>query len=109
MSESELTVYNIQILSGIAKVQECINIDILLRVKLSFEGLAIPLPEYIRNSANCKVTSLDMLTNLPNYCGNLLVRMMVVISKSYKSYLILLTTILKEDQSTRITHSNSLY
>ena len=70
MSESELTVYNIQILSGIAKVQECINIDSLLRVKLSFEGLAIPLPEYIRNSANCKVTSLDMLTNLPNYCRN---------------------------------------
>ena len=51
-------------------MQECINIDNVLRVKLSFEGLPIPLPEYIRNSANCKLTSLDLLTNLPIYCRN---------------------------------------
>ena len=55
LSESDLTVYNVQILSGIAKVQECINIDSVLRVKLSFEELPIPLPEYILNSANCKL------------------------------------------------------
>ena len=70
LSEGDLTVYKIQVHSGIAKVQECINIDSELRVKLSFEGLPIPLPEYIRNSANCKLTSLDMLTNLLNYCRN---------------------------------------
>ena len=43
LSESDLTVYNKQILSGIGKVQECINIDSVLRVNLSFEELPIPL------------------------------------------------------------------
>ena len=47
------------------KVKECIHIDNELQVYLSFEGLPIPLPEYIKNSAHYKLISLDMLTNLP--------------------------------------------
>ena len=39
-------------------------------IKLSFESSPVPLPEFITNSANCKITSLDMLINLPNYCKN---------------------------------------
>ena len=70
MTDFGLTAYRIQIDSGIAKVKECIYIDNELHVKLSFEGLPIPLPEYITNSARCKLTSLDMLTNLPHFCKN---------------------------------------
>lgn len=69
-SDSGVTAYKIHIHSGIAKVQECIHIENELRVKLSLEGLPIPLPEYIRIVTNCKLTSLDILTNLPNYCTN---------------------------------------
>ena len=39
LSESALTTHDIQIYSGNAKVQECINIDNELPVKLSFESL----------------------------------------------------------------------
>ena len=41
-----------------------------LHVKLSYEGSPVPLPEYISSSKGSKITSLDMLTNLPNYIIN---------------------------------------
>ena len=50
---------------------ECININSDLHVKLSFKGFPIPLPDYISNSKGSKISNLDMLTNLPNYCRNI--------------------------------------
>ena len=50
---------------------ECINISSDLHVKLSFERFPIPLPNYISNSKGPKISNLDMLTNLPNYCRNI--------------------------------------
>ena len=51
-------------------MKECIHITSKLHVKLIFQSSSIPLPDYITKSANSKITSLDMLTNLPNYCRN---------------------------------------
>ena len=51
-------------------VQECVHVTNDLHVVLSFESSPIPLPDYITTAAGCKLTSLDMLTNLPNYCRN---------------------------------------
>lgn len=56
--------------SGIAQVRECIHITSDLHVKLSYQSSPIPLPDYIAKSAASKITSLDMLTNLSNYCRN---------------------------------------
>ena len=70
ITESGVTTYRVEINSGIAQVKECIHITSDLHVKLSFQSSSIPLPDYIAKSANSKITSLDMLTNLPNYCRN---------------------------------------
>ena len=56
--------------SGIATVKECIHIDGNLNVKLSYEGSPLPLPNYIDQAEGSRLTSLDMLTNLPVYCKN---------------------------------------
>ena len=70
ITESGVTAYRVEINSGIAQVKECIHITSDLHVKLSFQSCPIPLPDYIAKSVNSKITSLDMLTNLPNYCRN---------------------------------------
>ena len=70
-TETDLTIYRVEIQSGVATVMECINISSDLHVKLSFEGFPIPLPNYISNSKGSKISNLDMLTNLPNYCRNI--------------------------------------
>ena len=70
-TEAYLTIYRVEIQSGVAIVMECINISSDLYVKLSFEGFPLPLPEYISNSKVSKIRNLDMLTNLPNYCRNI--------------------------------------
>ena len=70
ISEFGVTVYRVKIDSGIAVVQECVHITNDLHVVLNFESSLIPLPDYISTAAGCKLTSLYMLTNLPNYCRN---------------------------------------
>ena len=70
-TETDLTIYQVEIQSGVATVMQCINISSDLHVKLSFEGFPIPLPIYISNSKGSKISNLDMLTNLPNYCRNI--------------------------------------
>ena len=67
LTETNFTVYRIDIQSGIAQVKECIDISSALHVKLSYEGCPVPLPEYISSSKGSKITSLDILINLPNY------------------------------------------
>ena len=67
-SADSITSYRVVICSGIAIVKECIHIDSNLTVKLSYEGCNIPLPSYIARAEGSKLTSLDMLTNLPVYC-----------------------------------------
>ena len=70
-TDADLTIDHVEIRSGVAIVMECINISSDLHVKLSFEGLPVPLPDYISNSKGSKIRNLDMLTNLPNYCRNI--------------------------------------
>ena len=70
VSEFGVTAYRVKIDSGIAVVQVCVHVTNDLHVVLSFESSPIPLPDYISTAAGCKLTSLDMLTNLPNYCRN---------------------------------------
>ena len=70
VSEFGITAYRVKIDSGIAVVQECVHVTNDLHVILSFESSSIPLPDYISTAAGCKLNSLDMLTNLPNYCRN---------------------------------------
>ena len=56
--------------SGIVVVKECIYIDQNFNLQLIYEGIPLPVPAYIRQSPFCQVRSLEMLTNLPNYCRN---------------------------------------
>ena len=70
VSDNSVTTYRVVISSGIATVKECIHIDGKLNVKLSYEGSPIPLPSYIDRAEGSRLTSLDMLTNLPVYCKN---------------------------------------
>ena len=70
VSNNSVTTYRIVISSGIATVKECIHIDGDLNVKLSYEGSPLPLPNYIDRAEGSRLTSLDMLTNLPVYCKN---------------------------------------
>ena len=67
-SSDSITSYRVVICSGIAIVKESIHTDSNLTVKLSYEGCNIPLSSYIALAEGSKLTSLDMLTNLPVYC-----------------------------------------
>ena len=66
--DSHVTAYCVELESGIISVKECIYVDQSFHVQLSYDGIPLPLPEYIRQSPFYKVRSLNMLTNLPNYC-----------------------------------------
>ena len=46
----------------------CISID--LKVTLSYEGMPIPLPEWLRTAKSCKITRVSQLLNLPPYIQN---------------------------------------
>ena len=70
VSNNNITTYRIVICSGIATVKECIHIDDNLNFKLSYEGCHIPLPNYIDRAEGSRLTSLDMLTNLPVHFRN---------------------------------------
>ena len=56
--------------SWVATVKECVHDDSNLHVKLIYEGCPIPLPGYIDRAEGSKLSSLDMLTDLPVYCRN---------------------------------------
>ena len=70
INESHVVAYRLNIESGIVVVKECIYIDQNFNLQLSYEGIPLQVPTYIRQSPFCQVRSLDMLTNLPNYCRN---------------------------------------
>ena len=70
VSENSVTSYRVVILTGIATIRECIHIDSNFHVKPSYEGCHLPLPGFIRSAEGCKLSSLDMITNLPAYCRN---------------------------------------
>ena len=56
--------------SGIPKIKESISISINLKVKLSYEGMPVPLPEWLRTAKNNKITRFGQLMNLPPYIKN---------------------------------------
>ena len=70
VTDNNITTYRVVICSGIATVKECIHIDHNFNVKLSYEGCHIPPPTYIHRAEGSRLTSLDILTNLPVYCRN---------------------------------------
>ena len=70
VTDNNITTYRVVICSGIATVKECIHINHNFNVKLSYEGRHIPPPTYIHRAEGSRLTSLDMLTNLPVYCRN---------------------------------------
>ena len=70
IEDSFVTAYHLVISCGLAGVKECITIYTDFQVKLSYEGSLIPLPSFIPNSTDHKITHLDALQNLPNYCRN---------------------------------------
>ena len=61
--DSHVTTYRVELESGIISVKECIYVDQFFHVQLSYDGIPLPLPEYIRQSPFCKVRSLNMVTN----------------------------------------------
>ena len=69
VTEVAITAFLLHMISGIATVKECIHIDSDLHVQLSYEGVPLPLPAFICKQSG-KLHSLDLLTNLPNYCRN---------------------------------------
>ena len=71
IEDTFVTAYNLAISSSVADVKECITIYTDFQVKLSYEGSPIPLPSYILNSTDHKLTHLDALENLHNCCRNL--------------------------------------
>ena len=70
IEDTFVTAYNLAISSGVADVKECITIYTDFQVKLTYEGSPIPLPSYNLNSTDHKLTHLDALEKLPNYCRN---------------------------------------
>ena len=63
-----VTAYQVDICNGIAYIKECISVNISFGVKLSYESMPFPLPNFIANAEGSKLTSLHMLVNLLNYC-----------------------------------------
>ena len=49
--------------TGILAVHECISADRNLPVRLSYQGLVIPLPQWFRYENNCTFTKFSMLEN----------------------------------------------
>jgi hypothetical protein len=62
--------YRLVFESGITRVKESISISNDLKVVLSYEGIPIPLPEWLRTSKSCKITRFGQLVNLPSYIQN---------------------------------------
>ena len=58
-NESHVVAYRLNIESGIVVVKECIYIDQNFNLQLSYEGIPLPVPAYIRQSPFCQVRSLD--------------------------------------------------
>ena len=65
-----ITAYRVVMSSGVATVKECVHVDSNLYVKLNYASCPIPLPGYIDRTEGSKLTSLDMLANLPVNCRN---------------------------------------
>ena len=68
--EESVVYYRLDFRNGIMKVKDLICISIDLKVTLSYEGMLIPLPEWLRTSKSCKITRVSQLLNLPSYIQN---------------------------------------
>ena len=68
--EESVIYYRLDFRNGIMKVKDLICISIDLKVILSYEGLPIPLPEWLRTSKSCKIIRVSQLLNLPSYIQN---------------------------------------
>ena len=70
IEEDFVTAYHLVICYGVASVKECTTIYNDFHLRLSYDGSTIPLPNYIQEATGHKLTHLDVLENLPNYCRN---------------------------------------
>ena len=66
--EESVVYYRLDFRNGIMKVKDliCISIDL----KVTYEGMLIPLPEWLRTAKSCKITRVSQLLNLPSYIQN---------------------------------------
>ena len=53
--------------NGVMKIHESISISSELKVTLSYDGMPIPLPEWLRTAKNCKISRVSQLLKLPSY------------------------------------------
>ena len=56
--------------NGVPKVNECISVDKNLHARLTYQGLPIPLPDWLRIGHNCIVNKFSMLENLSSHIKN---------------------------------------
>ena len=77
--DSFVTAYNLVISCGFPGVKECNTIYTDFHVKLSYEGSLIPLPSFIQNSTDHKITHLDALQNYQIIVGILTPSMMLML------------------------------
>ena len=56
--------------TGVSVVHECISIDKNLHVSLTYNGFAVPFPEWFRYGHNCSFTKFSMLENFASYIRN---------------------------------------
>ena len=68
--DSSVVYFRMFFSNGIMKIKESFSISLDLKVTLSFEGIPIPLPEWLRIAKNCKITRISQLKNLPSYIQN---------------------------------------
>ena len=65
--DNSVNYYNLNFTDGVPKVKESIFISGDLNVPLSYEGIPVPLPEWLRSARNCKMIRFSQLLNLPAY------------------------------------------
>lgn len=66
--EDDITLYNIEFNTfHIPSVKESIGVDNILRVTLIYEKKSVPLPEWLRKSFRCKLSSFSSLENIVPY------------------------------------------
>ena len=70
-TETDLTIYRVEIQSGVSTVMECINISSDLHVKLSFEDSLFLFQIIYPIQKVLKFVTWICLTNSPNYCRNI--------------------------------------
>ena len=52
---------------NVLETTDCVRVDQNLHVKLFYKGSLLPLPQWLRNGRDCRLTRKVMMQNIPNY------------------------------------------